>query len=236
MSRKRIVVGIATVEWRRRSLQLVVEALRPQVDAVRVYLNDGEVPDFLAPVECVRAQDALGDLGTHGKFYFCEREPSDYYLTCDDDIEYPLDYVERLVSELDRREGEAIVGIHGDVLAPPYKSQDGRQNFFYGSALEQPQAVHLLGTGTTILCPAKVPVTLDAFRVRNHADIQLAIWAQQRGVPMVAVPRPERWLKDYPEGFDERSHWATAKSSGLKMWDTLIASYDGWNLIPDPLR
>ena len=44
-----------------------------------------------------------------------------HYLTIDDDLGYPEDYVSSLVREFDARGGKAIVGVHGSTFLHPVK-------------------------------------------------------------------------------------------------------------------
>ncbi|HTE57589.1 MAG TPA: hypothetical protein VK694_02510 [Verrucomicrobiae bacterium] len=108
-----LVAGMATMPDRLPYLEEVVETIRPQVDVLRVYLNNFvEVPDFLGPEEATLSGDARGDLGAEGKLYWMDGkdglEDHTHYLTIDDDLGYPDDYVSTLVREFDARGGRLL--------------------------------------------------------------------------------------------------------------------------------
>ena len=240
-----IVAGIASMPERTEYLENTVEALRPQVDALRVYLNNfNEVPRFLRSDEGVISSRALGDLGDSGKFYWFERTNEldhSHYLTMDDDLGYPSDYVSRLVDEFDARDGKAIVGVHGSTFQSTISdfvdSRDERFPFNSGQAV--PRSVHLLGTATTILSQRTLDLGLvDFSRLRNAADLHLGIAAQKQNVPMVVIARPENWITEErswaEEGF---SIWKDTKDAGRHAPQTLLATtaINSWRLFDDPI-
>jgi hypothetical protein len=144
-----IIAGMATMPDRLPYLEKVVETIRPQVDVLRVYLNNfEEVPGFLMSEEACLSQDAKGDLGDAGKFYWIDDQEGvgySHYLTIDDDIGYPDDYVERLAWEFDARQGKAVVGVHGSEFSNPLEdfvtSRQNRCRFYEG--LDKARAVHI---------------------------------------------------------------------------------------------
>ena len=240
-----IVAGIATMPERVNYLEGTVEALRPQVDALRVYLNDfEEVPRFLKPGEGVLSSQAAGDLGDSGKFYWFDRREEleyDHYLTMDDDLGYPPNYVAALVKEFDARDGQAVLGVHGSTFLPTIAdfvdSRDKR--FRFDAELKTSRPVHLLGTATTILSYRTLDLSLNDFSsLRNAADLHLGIAAQKQEVPMIAVARPENWITEERswdhEGF---SIWKSTKAPGDHTPQTELATraIASWRLFDDPL-
>lgn len=167
-----------------------------------MYLNNfEEVPPFLSEEEAQLSSDAIGDLGDSGKFYwFNDKTGLDHthYLTVDDDLGYPLNYVAALVEEFDARDGRAIVGVHGSTFSLPIEnfvtSRDERFRFYEN--LNRARTVHILGTATTLLSRETIDLSLDDFSMRNAADLQLAIAAQRQRVPMVALARYNNWVTE----------------------------------------
>jgi hypothetical protein len=239
-----IVAAMATMPNRLPYLEEVVETIRPQVDVLRVYLNGFiEPPEFLKAEEACLSNDADGDLGDAGKFYWLDDEElRDYthYLTLDDDIGYPKDYVSKLKAEFDIRQGGAIVGVHGSEFSQPIvsfvESRQNRCRFYEG--LEIPRSVHILGTATTMWGKDTIQLTKEDFPLRNMGDLQLAIAAQKQNVPMVAIPRPEGWVTERRPWTDEGfSIWKQTKLDGHSKVQTHLAqtAVNKWILRPDPL-
>lgn len=224
-----IIAGMATMPDRLFYLEQVVEAVRPQVDVLRVYLNNFvEVPPFLKSEEACMSQDALGDLGDAGKFYWVNGGAGDYthYVTLDDDIGYPQDYVATLKSECDIRGGQSIVGVHGSEFTNPIEdfvtSRKNRYRFY--ESLDKAQSVHMLGTATTMWCRNAIQLGPDDFPLKNMGDLQLAIAAQKQQVPLVAIPRLANWMTELrpwtEEGF---SIWKQTKEEGRSQAQTKLA-------------
>lgn len=239
-----IVAGMATMPDRLPYLKNVVEALRPQVDVLRVYLNNFvEPPSFLSAAESCLSAEAAGDLGAEGKFYWVDGHDgteSDHYLTVDDDLGYPPDYVARLLEESEARGDRAVVGVHGSRFALPIEdfvtSRAVRYRFY--EDLVAPEAVHMLGTGTTLIPRAAIRLSMDDFAMRNASDLQLAIAAQRQGTPMVAVAREEAWVKEVrPWTAEGYSIWKATKAEGKRQAKTDLArtAVERWQLHPDPI-
>lgn len=239
-----IVAAMATMPERLPYLENAVEALRPQVDALRVYLNNFvEIPKFLSEEEAVLSGNAIGDLGDSGKFYWFDGKDGldhTHYLTADDDIGHPPNYVDALVEEFDARDGKAILGVHGSTFLLPIEdfvtSRDERFRFY--ERLDRARTVHILGTATTLLSRDTIDLSLDDFKMRNAADLQLAIAAQRQRVPMVAIARNENWVTEErpwtAEGF---SIWKTTKQNGHSAQTNLArTAVSNWELHPDPLE
>jgi hypothetical protein len=239
-----IMAAMATMPERSLYLPGAVESIRPQVDILRVYLNNfDEIPDCLAPEEVVFSQEADGDLGAEGKLYWYGKEEGrghDHYVSIDDDILYPPDYVERLQEEFEVRAGRAVVGVHGFVFDDPIASYIDSRKAHYGfqQALETARPVHVLGTGTMLLGHSALSLTLEDFPRRNTADLQLAIIAQNRRVPLISIPRPEKWLVSaHSTETDTLSvWWETYKDGGRTKAALARAAVASWQLYPDPLR
>lgn len=240
-----ILAGMATMPDRLPYLREVVQTIRPQVNVLRVYLNNfEEIPDFLSPEEGHLSRDASGDMGDAGKFYWLDdREGHSYthYLTLDDDLGYPSDYVARLVEEFDARDKKAVVGVHGSEFSNPLDDfvTSRKERYRFYEPLESARRVHILGTATTMLSRETIKLGLDDFPRRNMADLRLAIAAQKQQVPMIAIPRLAEWITERrPWTAEGYSIWKTTKEEGHSHAQTHLAqtAVRQWQLYPDPLR
>ncbi len=206
--------SLASIPKRRIQLGKVVKLLLPQVDVLRVYLNgyaDGDVPPILMShprIDVARSQEH-GDRGDAGKFFWCE-EGDGYQFTCDDDIHYPRDYVDRMLRALDRYHNGAVVGLHGVTLKADIRSYYQDRNVVHFSVqLGHDQPRHLLGTGCIAYHADCISLRRSDFEAPNMADIWLALAAQKQRVPMIAVARTPHWLK--PMLTDDEGLYKTSK-------------------------
>lgn len=139
-----------------------------------------------------------------------------YILTADDDINYPPNYVERMIREVDVHERKALVGVHGATLpyGPPFSrwsqySSMRRSNVFgveHGSRIP----VDIIGTGTMAFhSGVGLPLAAEMDTLRM-VDLHVAVWASQQGIPMHMVPRPRNWLVEF-EAPDQERIWQQTK-------------------------
>ncbi|MEZ2219249.1 FkbM family methyltransferase [Rhizobium sp. RCC_161_2] len=197
---REIIAGMATVAGNEIALRATVMSLLPQVDRLYVYLNGfTEAPRFIAEHPKIRHFiDTDGSrYGDAGKFWGLEQVEDAIYVTCDDDIIYPDDFVARMVGELAQLRGQAVVSVHGSIILQPsrgYYKERGRAVFHYERSLMRRRRVHVAATGTGAFHSSVVKMTLADFRHRNMADIWLAEYLHRQGIPAYAVPRKEGWL------------------------------------------
>ena len=198
------VAAIATMASREATFAKVLPALHAQVDHLFVYLDGYATPPaFLERLDrtTVRHAEALGGLHASSRF-LCLRELAGPALMvfADDDIAYPPDYVAVLAEALHRLEGRAVVGVHGRVFSPPHRSYARDALFVHFSAgLKKPRHVHELGTGTCAFVSDRLPLDPREWDRYDMDDIVVAIEAQRRGLPRIAVARPEGWLRPQAE-------------------------------------
>ncbi len=226
--------SLASVPGRERQLGMVVERLLPQVDRLGVYLNGYDrIPRFLADERIVVAESrSTGDRGDAGKFYWADQADG-YVLTCDDDIDYPADYVAQLLDGIERHGRRAVVGFHGAVLHEPlvdyYRS---RRLFHFSQALRRDSPVHVLGTGVCGYHASTWMVGATQFARPNMADIYFGLAAQEQQVPFICLRRETGWLRELP-GTRSTSIYTRAQRStsvGTSEQTQLARRDGGWRL------
>ncbi|HEX2841173.1 FkbM family methyltransferase [Hyphomicrobium sp.] len=197
--RQPIHAFMATYPPRLKHLERAVGSLLGQVDHLFIYLNGyTSVPRFLrSPRITALAAGTLEDLRDVGKFFHMSTAPDGYFLTVDDDIEYPHDYAERMVQEIERHCRDAIVGVHGMIFANPLDRffSERRRVFSFKDELASNVRVNALGTGTVGFHSSLLSMTPDFRSAKGMADLWLAIKAKKNSIPMYAIPRPRQWLK-----------------------------------------
>ena len=205
----RVTVNMATFPPRRLGLGRRIKELAPQCDLMRIYLNGySEWPsDILKPdnVEYVLGSSPeTPDLGSQGKLHWLSLDEDVYYLTVDDDIVYPPDYVSTLVKGCSRYGDLCIVGFHGQRFsigdnreAPVAKEARGaRRMFRYNSFLYQDTSAHMLGNGLMCCRPKVLGLTRACITGPKNSgdDEDMAVFAQINKVPMVTLAHRSRWI------------------------------------------
>ncbi|CAN5503008.1 hypothetical protein BH11PSE9_BH11PSE9_14700 [soil metagenome] len=195
-----VVAGMATVAGNELALRATVVSLLPQIDRLYLYLNGfTAAPRFVAEnPKIIWTLDPDGKrYGDAGKFWGLPQAKDAIYLTCDDDITYPPDFVASMIRELAALDGRAIVGVHGSLVLQPcaaYYEMKGRAVFNYEHALMRRRQVHIAATNSAVFHSSVVTMTLADFEQPNMAAIWLAKFARSAKLPAYVVPRPDRWL------------------------------------------
>lgn len=204
-------VGIASMPGREAGLEAVLRSLAPQADEIMVYLNGmTAIPENIPYFRNVKFFTGP-DYGDRAKFLFLNGFTG-YYLTCDDDIDYPPYYVAHVIDGIERYGRGVIVGWHGTLFNDDftdYYDKTSRTTYTYFNSLAVDTPVHLLGTGAVGLHTSTMPIEFEDFRAPNTADIWLALRAQTLSVPMVALAHGRRWAtpldRDAPSIFNAAS-------------------------------
>ena len=126
-----------------------------------------------------------------------------YYLTVDDDITYPADYVKRMVAAVDRYDGKAIVVVHGNTFLPALPEgpivpdNDNKIITMYNAAVEYDTQVHLGGMGTGIQVPKIIGADWSLFSDEKNSgdDEKIAMYCSMNNIPIYALKRGRYWLK-----------------------------------------
>lgn len=210
-----IVANMATFPAREEILKGAIFKLSPQVDALNVVLNEFSlIPEWIKEYKNVNVRIPDQDHKDIGKF-LPEVAGDDVVLLVDDDLHYPEDYVKNMIhaaNESGVLEGcGGFGGLHGTVYT---KISDGitprllartvlnlhlrvgtlRQTYNYWDGLSVATRVDQIGTGTAIF-PGRLMPPFEFMRSgQRRADVRLARWAFEKQIPVICLPRPDRWL------------------------------------------
>lgn len=189
------IAGIASIPSRKELLTLVVNSLLPQVDKICVALNGySEIPESLrnlSNVECVILDNKLGD---GAKFYFAQ-EPNVFYLSCDDDLSYPKDYVSYMTSKV--KQYNCIISLHGRRFdRRPILSyrKSFTLNYHCLHTYHEDVVLHVGGTGVMCFNTSRFMPDISQFKEKNMADIWIAKQACEQGVPIMGVAHKNNYL------------------------------------------
>lgn len=195
-----IHAGMASVAGNEVALRAAIMSLLPQVDRLFLYLNGfSKAPEFCEnnPKITYFIDEDGTKYGDAGKFWGLEQVKDAIYVTCDDDIIYPPDFVQHMVSELAQTGGRSVQAVHGSLILQPaveYNANASRSVFHFQNPLIRRRLAHVAGTGTCVFHSSVVQIKLSDFRAPNMADIWLAEYLVKNGIPSYVVPRPRNWL------------------------------------------
>ena len=176
----KVVVGMATYGERTESVKLAMDSLKDQVDEIRLYDNE-------------KHKDNLTD---NGKFRYLEdyKEPV-YYLSCDDDIIYPKDYVETCIEAIE--EHQCIISFHGRILRGA-----GLDYYTKHTALSclqsfvQTKEIDVCGTGVTAF-RTDMFNGKDLYKAKDKcmSDLVFSLEATKQDVKIMHIGHYHGWLQ-----------------------------------------
>jgi hypothetical protein len=187
-------VGIASLKEREPLLLKALESLS-SYPGVNIHLNLNEydaVPSWIAdyPIAYYKLHPKNG--GDKVKFNF---EQKGYCFSCDDDIEYPPEYIEYSIEKLIQYNHRVILSYMG-------KRVPGRVGSYYRGvpsehfqrANPKDHRVDIPGTGVMAWCADHIRFAVEDFTLNNMADIYAGILARRQGLDVIHVAHPEKWF------------------------------------------
>jgi hypothetical protein len=195
-----IICGVATIKGREEAFKDTVLSIINQVDKLIVYQNGyKEIFDFLnnEKIEVYSSVDTGVDMGDAGKFYKLSDYTNNYYLSIDDDLIYPTDYVSNIIDNLKNYNNSVIITHHGRILNTNAVSyyKDSKLKFRCLDNVDGYQAIHFPGTGVMGFHTTKVRITFDYFKIANMCDIWVGLYARENNIPIIVAPHKTGWIK-----------------------------------------
>ena len=146
------ILNVASYK-RINSLIKTIESIYHQCDEINICLNnyDGDIPkQFLdEKINLIFTDNSKGDA-----FKFLNLENSDgYYLTIDDDLIYPPNYVEYMISNCKKYNNKKIIALHGKNFDEfPIISYYNSKKQIYHFLDEQNKDIKVQYGGTGVMC------------------------------------------------------------------------------------
>jgi hypothetical protein len=171
-----IIAQIATIPERERTLDIAARSLYPQVHLLKVIRNsksDGK---------------KFTGLGNY--------KPDDIIIVCDDDIEYPPDFVETLLSYL---KPGIVVTVMGKIMKPrPIENYytDFETCYRTFSEVEELVQVEVPGTCGLAFHRSTCPDLDDTYFKSINSDVWMAVYCKEKSIPAYVIPHKADWLKN----------------------------------------
>ena len=243
------IVNVASYPPRKEGLKRRIAELYKQCDVLNLYLNgyselpsDIELPDN---ANCIYGDDIQHpNLGSQGKLYWIDKPiaKTGYYLTVDDDIYYPSDYVSNIVERCLLYRNLAIVGFHGSLFRindgdPAPKSKEcigARLMFCYNRYLKHDTSVHMLGNGTMCCHPSTLQINNSPITglFGSGDDEDMGVYAQQHSIPMIALRHSRNWI--VADRVVNNITPSYQNKEFLRLQNEKLCNHPCWRLFPKP--
>jgi hypothetical protein len=193
---KKIVVGLATIPERESTLPTVLASLHDQVDLIEVALNGyTKKPTFAKLYPKARFHLTTNDKGDANKFLTVEKHRDAYYFSCDDDIKYPVSYIQTMIKYIEKH--QCLVTCHGSDIP------DRRLSSYYKNKVMRSHCLHtasevsvdVAGSGVSGFDTSVLRLSYDRFELPNMADIFMSIQCVEQSVKRIAIKHRSGWIK-----------------------------------------
>ena len=185
-----ITANLATIEARKGTLQEVVDSLRFQVDVVRVYGND-----YVPQLEGDNVEVYSGpDYTDNAKFFWLPISKG-LYLSCDDDIIYPPNYVNTILKARNKYpntwltfHGRKLKGLNLNYYTEHHSYQCLRD-------VEGDYEVDVVGTGVSAFDTDLIkfdPLTWNDYRM---SDLLASLELAKKDIKAVCLGHKRFWIK-----------------------------------------
>jgi len=195
------------------------------ISKLHLHVNGNKRPPNLPDDERLVVVLSEVDIADNGKFKYMGGHDG-YIFTTDDDIDYPHDYVERMIEYVNYFDKKSIVGVHAATLpqGPPVTRwshyKDLRRTNVFGKHSSSLLPVHILGTGTIAFHSDIGHPDFDQIDSVKMVDLHVAVWATRNGIKLYNVPRKENWLKEFA-GNDEDRIWHQSNEDKMLQHDMI---------------
>lgn len=240
--REPVFASLCAIPSRRAQLLEVVASISQQVDHLFVHLDKfQDIPHELRAWNnvSVRLSSEYGtDMRDNAKFLPYNDLKRDYgsfyFLTCDDDLIYPNDYVRSHLKRLSEFGNSVVTGLHGVVCAenPKFYFADRYVLHFVRGLRGGHHLVNSLGTGTLAfhsdLFEALTPSTWGR---GGMVDIFFAIEARQRHIPLLCIDRHDGWLQAAQFAAKEATLFDEGRQDETRIIEAL-STFETWGFAP----
>jgi hypothetical protein len=196
--KKKVTVGIATWEPRIPTIGETLNSLVNQADKIHIFLNGYKsVPENVPKFNNVYYHtDSGNDYKSNSKFKFQKIAKVGYYFTCDDDLIYPNDYIEKSIN-FEKNNPGYIYTYHGAILKKEYSNwkEDSILDHFRKETKEM-KIVHMGGSGVMFWNLDFIKIPMYIFNDNNLDDeFYLSKWTFHKNIKILSAPKQQNWIR-----------------------------------------
>jgi len=203
-----ITANLATIKARKDTLQKVIDSLRFQVDVVRVYGND-----YLPEITGSNVQVFTGcDYTDNAKFFWLPKS-NGIYLSCDDDIIYPPDYVETVLKGL-KKYPNTWLTFHGRKLKGlnlPYYT--GHHTYQCLRTVDADYQIDVPGTGVSAFHTNTIKFDSTKWEDYRMSDLKAGLELAKAKVRVICLKHKMFWIKSAESHLRQSIHRREQKNT-----------------------
>ncbi len=180
------------------SLEKTIKSIYNQCDVINVALNDNHdnIPLFLydTKINLFLTDNSLGDAF---KFIDLMNTNEGYFLSIDDDLIYPPNYVEYMVGKSKEYGDRKVITLHGRNFSKfpvggYYRSATERYNCL--GKVKNDVKVQFGGTGVMCFHSSLLKIPLSYFRAANMADVWVGKHCIENNIEIICAKHDEGYI------------------------------------------
>jgi len=192
----KIIYNIASYK-RCDTLIKTIQSIYNQCDIINVALNDYDE----IPVELYDKKINLfitdNDKGDAYKFYKLTSSEG-YFFTVDDDLIYPENYSEYMISKIEQYNRKNIITIHGrsfkNYPIKGYYNGKDTNVYHFKNTINEDTPVQFGGTGVMAFHTDLFKVGMDYFKYPNMADIWIGKYAKENNITILCAKHKSKFV------------------------------------------
>ena len=198
------IAGVATIPSREATFRVMLASLADQVDQLHVYLSGHTAYLTGLPPVCLQHKLPGDPYGDAGKFvgindaFDTAYDEGAYFLSLDDDLLYPPNYVEKLIAGIERYERSAVCSFHGRSFGRfPIRNyyRDAIQRYYCLRSVATDVGVQVAGTGCMGFHTSMIELSMGDFPSRSMADVHMAVALQRQDFQAICLKHAAGWIK-----------------------------------------
>lgn len=193
-----VIFSMANIVERRNNLEDIINILLPQCDIFHLNLINYDEKINLDIKSKKIIYHYYSDAGSEIRLIHYSKYTNGYYFTIDDDILYPKNYVDVMLSNMNIN---PIVCVHGSIinLNKTEKYYENRKVYHFSRHLNKTTKVMFPGVGTSAFDISKIKINHIDFKIKNMSDIYIGVFSAQQNITPISINRSKNWLTPLPE-------------------------------------
>ena len=195
---RKIVIAMSSFPARKDGMLNVIKILLPQCDKMCLWLNDyDKIPDELKQFDKKKLEVKLAKeyscLKENGRYTWINKYREWYYLTVDDDINYPPNYVKKIIQNIDKYDQKAIVAYHGTRFI------NGKEVYYpFQRNVPKNIQVHRVGGGVMGFVPSQIGFQCPGIGELStwDGDASISVWATLNRIKKYVIAHNQTFLTE----------------------------------------
>jgi len=192
-----IIFSLATTQNREKNLESIIPNILQQSDLIYVNLiGYTNTPEIIKNKKIII--NRFEQAGSEIRFFdYNECEDDTYYFTIDDDILYPTNYSDVMISNMKLYDNENVCCVHGSNIDKSMQKdfyKKNREVYHFRKELKQNVNIMIPGVGTSCFYKRNMKLNISNYKTKNMSDTYTGCFLAEQNVKRISIKRESNWL------------------------------------------